>query len=164
MLGRAGGQPKVFAQRRRRAKSHGRFHDDAAASRPYRSPIASATLVQVAKSMDARNIRARRTAVITDLLPDTFLGLLLGNAEALCAVLSPPQEYIMPALGPEAMRPRALRRTARSMALGGHFFSIACSVSGIHYSRANPARVCRRNSGLGLWMSLRLASQISDRP
>ena len=90
MLGRAGGQPKVFAQRRRRAKSHGRFHDDAAASRPYRSPIASATLVQVAKSMDARNIRARRTAVITDLLPDTFLGLLLlGKAEALCAVLSP---------------------------------------------------------------------------
>jgi hypothetical protein len=33
--------------------------------------------VQIAKSMDARNIRARRTAVITDLLPDTFLGLLL---------------------------------------------------------------------------------------
>ena len=118
MLGRAGGQPKVFAQRRRRAKSHGRFHDDAAASRPYRSPIASATLVQVAKSMDARNIRARRTAVITDLLPDTFLGLLLlGKAEALCAVLSPPQEYIMPALGPEAMRPRALRRTARDQIL-----------------------------------------------
>src|SRR6476661_5683752 len=89
MLGRAGGQAKFFAQHRRRAKSHGRFHDDAAASRPYRSPIASATLVQVAKSMDARNVRARRTAVITDLLPDTFLGLLLGKAEALCAVLSP---------------------------------------------------------------------------
>jgi hypothetical protein len=39
--------------------------------------------------MDARNIRARRTAVITDFLPDTFLGLLLGKAEALCAVLVP---------------------------------------------------------------------------
>jgi hypothetical protein len=88
MLGRAG-QPKVFAQRRRRAKSHGRFHDDADASCPYRCPIASATLVQIAKSMDARNIRARRTAVITDLLPDTFLGLLLEKAEALCAVLAP---------------------------------------------------------------------------
>jgi hypothetical protein len=87
MLGRAEGQPKVFAQRRRRAKSHGRFHDDAAALR--RSPIASATLVPAAKSLDARNIRARRTAVITDFLPDTFLGLLLGKAEALCAVLSP---------------------------------------------------------------------------
>jgi hypothetical protein len=79
-----------------------------------RSPIASATLVQAAKSMDARNIRARRTAVITDFLPDTFPGLLLGKPEALCAVLSPPQEYIMPALGPDAMRPRALRRTART--------------------------------------------------
>jgi hypothetical protein len=32
----------------------------------HQSPIASATLVQAAKSMDARNIRARRTAVITD--------------------------------------------------------------------------------------------------
>jgi hypothetical protein len=87
MLGRAEGQPKVFAQRRRRAKSHGRFHDDAAALR--RSPIASATLVPAAKSLDARNIRARRTAVITDFLPDTFLGLLLGKAEALCGFLVP---------------------------------------------------------------------------
>src|SRR3954469_22135250 len=87
MLGRAEGQPKVFAQRRRRAKSHGRFHNDAAALR--RSPIASATLVPAAKSMDARNLRARRTAVITDFLPATFLGLLLKNRKPFARFLVP---------------------------------------------------------------------------
>src|SRR6478735_2952311 len=117
MLGRAGGQPKVFAQRRRRANRTAASTTTQPLRALRRSPIASATLVQAAKAMDARNVRARRTAVITDLLPDTFLGLLLGKAEALCAVLSPPQEYIMPALGPEAMRPRALRRTARDQNL-----------------------------------------------
>jgi hypothetical protein len=66
MLGRAGGQPKVFAQRRRRANRTAASTTTQPLRALHRSPIASATLVQAAKSMDARNIRARRTAVITD--------------------------------------------------------------------------------------------------
>jgi hypothetical protein len=34
--------------------------------------LRAATLVQVAESMDALDIGARRTALITDLLPDAF--------------------------------------------------------------------------------------------
>src|SRR4051812_25882341 len=89
MFGRAEGQPKVFAQRRRRAKSHGRSPDDAPPSRPAPKPDCERAAAQVAKSMDARNSRARRTAVITDFLPDASLGLLLVKPEAPCAVLSP---------------------------------------------------------------------------
>jgi len=63
MLGRAGGQPKVFAQRRRRANRTAASTTTQPLRALHRSPIASATLVQAAKSMDARNIRARRTAV-----------------------------------------------------------------------------------------------------
>jgi len=63
--------------------------------------------------MDARNIRARRTAVITDFSLPRSWDFFLERRKPLARFLVP-QEYIMPALGPDAMRPTALRRTARS--------------------------------------------------
>src|SRR5215218_11155039 len=44
----------------------------------------------------------------------------------------------MPALGPDAMRPRALRRTARRQELRTFPHCVFRAGFGIHYSRANP--------------------------
>src|SRR3954471_15585891 len=71
----------------------------------------------------------------------------------------------MPALGPDAMRPRALRRTARRQELRSFPHCVFRAGFGIHYSRAIPAfKSFRRKGALGPWMSLGLASQNSDRP
>lgn len=73
----------------------------------------------------------------------------------------------MPALGLDAMRPRALRRTARSEIDAWDIFSIACPARALVYiipELIRPFKSFPPNSGLGLWMSLGLASQNSDRP
>jgi hypothetical protein len=132
----------------------------------HQSPIASATLVQAAKSMDARNIRARRTAVITDFSLTRSWDFFLERRKPFARFLVPAGIHYASigsgrnaAKGPAANGPSKIRLE--------DIFSIACHAPFLVYiipELIRPSRVFRQIAVSAFGVSLGLASQDSDRP